>query len=350
MNKMLSKSNYYQYSGAIHIHTKFSDGTGNIESISKAAKEAGLDWIIITDHNSFEIEEGIYHGVYVIKGEEISPKSSNHYLALGISNEIEPSEDPQTNVDNVRMQGGFGFAAHPDESGERQNKWKPIIWENKNVIPDGIEIWNWFSNWGDNLNDRNIFKLIYSYFNKNAIVTAPVSATLDWWDYLNKKSEKIVPAIGGVDAHAMKFYRYILPVTIFPYKTCFKTITNVITTTEPLSKAFDVAKWQILKAIKQGNNLIVNRKVCNDIPQISISNSKCTKAIGETITLTEDTFINIQLHEIADVKIMLDGVDYSEHKIKRCRIPVMETGRYRIELTYQGKGFAYTNPIQVVKG
>lgn len=350
MNTTLSKSNYYQYCGAIHIHTKLSDGTGDIESISNAAKKAGLDWIIITDHNSFDIEEGIYHGVYVIKGEEISPEKSNHYLALGISDEIAPSEDAQINVDNVRRLGGFGFAAHPDESRERRNKWKPIIWEDKNIVPDGIEIWNWFSNWGDNLNDRNIFKLIYSYFKKHEIITKPASVTLDWWDYLNKNSEKIVPAIGGVDAHALKFYRYILPVTVFSYKTCFKTITNVITTTEPLSKAFDIAKKQILTAIRQGNNVIVNRNVCNDIPQISITNSTSTKAIGETITLTEDTVINIQAHETVDVKIMLDGIEYSEHRIKRGRIPVLETGKYRLELAYQGKGFAYTNPIKVVKG
>ena len=72
--------NKYNSIGAIHIHSVYSDGTGNIDLISKAAKKAGLDWIIVTDHNSFDIEEGIYNGVYVIKGEEISPKNENHYL------------------------------------------------------------------------------------------------------------------------------------------------------------------------------------------------------------------------------------------------------------------------------
>ena len=72
--------NKYNSVGAIHIHSVYSDGTGNVDLISNAAKKAGLDWIIITDHNSFEIQEGIYNGVYVIKGEEISPKNENHYL------------------------------------------------------------------------------------------------------------------------------------------------------------------------------------------------------------------------------------------------------------------------------
>lgn len=77
---------FFNYLGAIHIHTKLSDGTGDINSISKAAKKAGLHWIVITDHNNFDIEEGFYNGVCVIKGEEISPCTSNHYIALGIKN------------------------------------------------------------------------------------------------------------------------------------------------------------------------------------------------------------------------------------------------------------------------
>jgi type IV pilus assembly protein PilA len=91
-------------------------GSGDINSISKAARKAGLDWIIITDHNVFDTEEGIYNDVFVIKGEEITPSNDNHYLALGINEFIEPSNDAKINVDNVRKRGGFGFAAHPNES------------------------------------------------------------------------------------------------------------------------------------------------------------------------------------------------------------------------------------------
>ena len=75
----------YQYKGAIHIHSLNSDGSGDIETITRAAQKAGLSWIIITDHNYFDLKEGIYNNVYVLKGEEISPKNKNHYLALGIN-------------------------------------------------------------------------------------------------------------------------------------------------------------------------------------------------------------------------------------------------------------------------
>ncbi len=209
MSKNNLKSTKYYALGVIHVHSNFSDGSGGIEEISKDAKKAGLKWIIITDHNNFDIQEGIFNGVYVIKGEEISPNDDNHYLALGINKYIEPSFNAQENVVNVRSAGGVGFAAHPDEGVDknnsvRKNKFRAINWLDKNIEPDGIEIWNWFSQWGDNLNDGNIFTLAYAYLFKNRLITKPSLKTLIWWDNLNNKNKEIVPAIGGVDAHAMK--------------------------------------------------------------------------------------------------------------------------------------------------
>ncbi|MCR4881820.1 MAG: PHP domain-containing protein [bacterium] len=342
--------NTYQYYGAIHIHTKYSDGTGDIYEISKAAKKAGLDWIIITDHNNFECEEGIFNDIYVIRGEEISPHGGDHYLALGINNQIEPNKDVQININKVREQGGFGFAAHPDESQCRKNKHIPLLWKNKEIIPDGLEIWNWFSNWGDNLNDRNIFQLAYSFLFKNKIITSPRNELLSWWDELNLHSQNIVPAIGGVDAHALKFRYFIIPVTVFPYKTCFKTITNVISTESPLSSDFETAKKQILTSIKQGKNTIVNRNICNEVPQINISNGKNSATCGEAISLTDNTYLNILTNKQIGYKIINDGKEYSQAKTNGCEIPIKNTGKYRIEFSYAGRNFAYTNPIFVTQG
>ena len=339
----------YMYSGAIHIHTRLSDGTGDIYSISKKAHKAGLDWIIITDHNSFSCEEGIYNDVYVIKGEEITPENNSHYLALGITDCILPDDDPQKNIINVREQGGFGFAAHPDEGINRNNKWKPLIWSDKTIIPDGIEIWNWFSNWGDNMSDKNIFSLAYAYFKKHNLITSPPKETLQWWDDLNKNNDKVIPAIGGVDAHAIKLYRYIIPVTVFPYETCFKTITNIINLNEPLSQAFDKAKNQILTALKSGNNIIVNKKICDIIPDIYITNSDIKAYCGGSINLCDDTYINISGDKIYNIKIYCNSDEITNIKAKKCRIPINKTGKYRIELYLDGKGAIFTNPIKVIQ-
>ena len=339
--------NKYNSVGAIHIHSVYSDGTGNIESISKAAKKAGLDWIIITDHNSFEIEEGIYNGVYVIKGEEISPKNENHYLALGINKYIQPNTDAQHNIEAVKMNGGFGFAAHPDESDYRRNSHQPIKWTNKNVRPDGVEIWNWFSEGVDNLNNRNIFTLAYAFLCKNKLVKSANSNVLFWWDNLNNVSEKIVPAIGGIDAHALKIKDYIIPVTIFPYESMFKTIVNIVTSDEEFKTDFFARKEQILEALKSGRNLIINRAVSKEIPVIKISNQKQTVTSGERINLDNKTFLNVQTKKRSSIKIIHNGKEIKSVISNSIKMLLNEVGKYRVEIKFGERGFAYSNPIMV---
>lgn len=346
------KSNKYNYLGAIHIHSHFSDGSGDIQQISRAAKKAGLSWIIITDHNNFDIQEGFYNGVCVIKGEEISPKDENHYLALGINKKIEPSFDAKENVNAVHNCGGFGFAAHPDEGinnkwQTRKNKWRAITWQDKKVIPDGVEIWNWFSQWGDNLNDRNIFSLLYAYLFKHNLVFQPSLKTLKWWDDLNNKTEKIVPAIGGVDAHAMKISKYIIPVTIFPYEEMFKTITNVITLATPLSDNFETQKAQILEAIKSGKNMIINRKISTKLPEFYIKTSTDNATSGYAIKLDKNSVLNVKSDKKYTIKIFQNGKEIKRELSQNLQLIINEIGKYRIEIIHKTKGLAYSNPILV---
>ena len=320
---------FFNYLGAIHIHTKLSDGTGDINSISKAAKKAGLHWIVITDHNNFDIEEGFYNGVCVIKGEEISPCTSNHYIALGIKNLINPSDDTQKFVDEVRAQGGFGFAAHPDESENRKNKAHPIKWTDKSVIPDGIEIWNWFSDWADDYDESSIFKIAYSYFFRHKLIQGPQKETLKWWDELNKNSEHIIPAIAGVDAHALKISKYIIPIKIFPYKDCFKTLTNIIPLKNKPPEDFEEQKNLILSSIKNGNNIMINHHIKKDIPLIYI----------------EDKSIIVKLSTKAQIKIIQNGTPIHSEINDNLKFPIQEKTKYRIEIYLKNQPWIFSNPI-----
>ncbi len=45
--------NWHSYSGNMHIHTRYSDGEKLHAEIAQDAITAGLDFIIITDHNTY---------------------------------------------------------------------------------------------------------------------------------------------------------------------------------------------------------------------------------------------------------------------------------------------------------
>ena len=42
----------FEYVGSVHMHSTFSDGTGEVPDIAKFADEVGLDFIMLTDHNT----------------------------------------------------------------------------------------------------------------------------------------------------------------------------------------------------------------------------------------------------------------------------------------------------------
>ena len=74
---------FVRVSGVAHIHTTLSDGGSPIADIESAAAAAGLDFVIVTDHNSLAgkpLEGYGETGVLTIVGTEIS-NHEGHLLA-----------------------------------------------------------------------------------------------------------------------------------------------------------------------------------------------------------------------------------------------------------------------------
>ncbi|HAP32761.1 MAG TPA: hypothetical protein DCQ14_06895, partial [Firmicutes bacterium] len=144
---------YFEYTGHLHIHSTFSDGEGSVSRIAAAAREAGLDFVGITDHNTLAAREagleGWHGGVLVLVGTEVNI-SKNHYIAFDVNTSIPPDDENPCNViAAVREQGGFGYLAHPVEKsnpafmGGRHFPWD--CWEESGY--SGLEIWNFGSLW-----------------------------------------------------------------------------------------------------------------------------------------------------------------------------------------------------------
>ncbi len=81
----------------LHMHTRYSDGSGTHAEIAKAALRCGLDAVIVTDHNVYvEGPEGYYSDgerrVLLLVGEEIhdparTPQKS-HLLVFGAGEDL----------------------------------------------------------------------------------------------------------------------------------------------------------------------------------------------------------------------------------------------------------------------
>lgn len=107
--------------GAFHVHTTRSDGQGTVEEVAAAAKAAGLQFVVLTDHNDFEPREPSFvDGVLMIPAVEISTPSG-HLVAFGMQRPLDGPKARQEGVSAVEVAGGVSVLAHPVQ---KKNPWK----------------------------------------------------------------------------------------------------------------------------------------------------------------------------------------------------------------------------------
>ncbi|NLN07271.1 MAG: CehA/McbA family metallohydrolase [Firmicutes bacterium] len=340
--------------GNIHVHSRYSDGSQEIEAIARDAAASGLDFIIITDHHTLRglSKEGYHHGVLVLCGSEINHKK-HHYLALGIKEEIAPSDDnPQAVIDAVNRQGGLGFIAHPFEKGS------PLAlggitypWENWEVEGfAGIEVWNWCSAWRDGV--QTVARALFcAYLDPEGPVTGPCREALAKFDALTQKRR--LTAIAGSDAHDWHIRRGPLFRRIFPYTYLFRTATNCLLLPEPLSLEFYVAKEQVYSALRQGRNIIVNRLAAEPDGFYFCARTGETVALpGESIPFAPGMRLVAacpkQRPRDVTLRLVHNGRVLVTLQQNRLDFPLDAPGTYRLEAYLKKKPWLFTNPVYVL--
>src|SRR3954451_9821694 len=104
---------YVDLTCVIHLHSAYSDGTGTVAQIARAASRAGVDVVLLTDHATLAGEERWDGDVLVLVGEEVTPPNRDHYLAFDLDPPGRPRRSGPQICSAARAQGGSGFAAHP---------------------------------------------------------------------------------------------------------------------------------------------------------------------------------------------------------------------------------------------
>src|SRR5258706_802886 len=162
----VAATSLYEYVGNMHMHTPYSDGEGSHADIAGAAQLAGIDFVVVTDHNV--LVQGVegYYGdekkgyVLLLTGEEIHDQSCqpqcNHFLVYGAEQELaQCASDPQGLIDAVNAIGGLGFIAHPTDKSLPLVDEPAIPWMNWEVSRvTGLEIWNYMSGFKQLVTDR----------------------------------------------------------------------------------------------------------------------------------------------------------------------------------------------------
>ncbi len=354
----------YEYVGNLHIHTCYSDGSGSHAEIADAAIRAGLDFVIVTDHNVHVTGvEGYYHGdrpgqrVLLLVGEEIHDTrrapQANHLLVYGADTELSPyASVPEKLLAEAQARSAPTYLAHPVEVaaplfGEAALPW--VSWEFDGYT--GIELWNYMSEFKSYLSSKALAARAAT--SPDQFISGPFPETLALWDKLLREGKR-VKVIGNADAHANTYSMGPLQRVIFPYDYLFRCVNTHILTPMPLNGEFEQDKQLIIAALREGECF-----VGYDLPastrgfQFIAQGLNTSAVMGEWLRVGHGVTLQIVCPQIARVRLICDGEVVLEEQEGTHRTYIAtQPGVYRVEayLSYKGRqrGWIFSNPIFIL--
>ena len=311
----------------IHVHSTWSDGTGTVPQIMRAAAKAAVDVVLLTDHDTLAArdngQEGWHDGVLLLVGEEVTP-DENHYLAFGIETVIDKTLSPTEVCGAVEAQGGFGFAAHPFSQASKLFKRRGIPFRDLDCVK-GVELWSFVNDTGQSIDRwRDVVKFLVT---PNRYVDHPPERNLRTWDELCRK--RPVVAIGGLDAHqvGIRVGRWV-PLRLMSYKRSFRHIrTHVLVEGEP-------SRESVYDALRAGRCYIA-------MDSLAPARGFTFESDGETL--------QVRLPRDARIRLLRDGREVATVSGRRLDEPVTGPGAYRVEAYLHAYGrertWILSNPI-----
>lgn len=217
--------------GALHVHTAtYSDGAGTVPEVMDAARAAGVDFVLLTDHNTLGALADGWHRryadapPYLLIGDEITVRGGAFLLALDLPPEfsLAPGAEPQTAVDAVRAAGGQALVSLPFDM---KHPWE--AWDTRGCA--GIEVLNLSTVAREHINILSLAWLLPLWRRAGTMavlraIAARPDAALRRWDTLLAGGEPVI-GLGSLDAHAlMKVGRKKYPIP--SYADSFRAATT----------------------------------------------------------------------------------------------------------------------------
>ncbi len=340
----------HDLSCVVHLHSTHSDGTGTVEEIARDGERAGVDVVLLTDHDNLDAarfgEEGWYGRTLLLAGHEISPPVRNHMLAFGVKELIDwRGLSPAGIADAVREAGGFGIAAHPFSEASQPFRWfsslgKSMLWEDLDCV-DAIEVWSFVSDGGQNAEGlRDALRMITR---PERYVTHPPRHNLDEWDRMAAKRR--VVGIGGLDAHQFGVRILGQPLRLMSYHRSFRQLRTNVLVAEPLDGGLEHDRDLVFGALREGRCYICAHAVA---PGRGFRfNGDDVQMGGEAEFSGQE--LRVSVPRPAELRLLRDGVEVERAEGDSLAHRAEGPGVYRLEayLTTFGqrRTWLLSNPI-----
>jgi len=313
--------------GVCHVHTTRSDGVASVDEVALAAAQAGLQFIIVTDHGdgTSPPEPPQYRsGVLTLDSVEIST-TGGHYIAVGLPQTPYPlGGEPDTVVEDVRRLGGFGVVAHPTSPKTDLN------WRDPALEFDAVEWLNADSEWRDESRVRLLTSVAHYLLRPSeaigSLLNRPDDA-LAMWDRASMVRETV--GLAGHDAHGL----------VSTYVDLFRTFSLRVDLDRPFTGDAHADAKVLLNAIRAGRMFtVVDALAAPAAFQFEAIGSARIYSMGERVPFETD----VELRAVAaappgtDIVLLANGRTVHTVTDAELRYRVDTAAVYRIEVRLQG--------------
>jgi hypothetical protein len=342
----------------LHLHTTYSDGTASVDEVVAAAAEAGVDLVLLTDHDSLGARrdgwEGRHGDVFVLVGTEVSPKQG-HYLAFGVDREISHVDrSPLQIAAEVREAGGVGFAAHPFSAGGHMLV--PGI-ARRIVLPhgwpalddplgcDGIELWSLTTDAAEGWRTP-AEATRWLRDPERAVGAGPPPHHLRRWDELSARRR--VPAIGGLDGHQPGVRVRGRVRSPLPHRRTFDLLRTHLLCERPLTGEAE-ADWRtVLRALGGGAAWLT----CPFVAPAHGARLWAERRDGTELRMGAEApagpaLLRVRLPREAELRVLCDGSSVHEARAGELDIQIEAPGAYRAEARIDGRLWLFSNPVHL---
>jgi len=349
----------FEFSGNLHVHSTLSDGHGTHDQIAAAAVQAGLDFVVVTDHNQRPDGLDGYRFVgeqrlLMLIGEEVhDPKRTpekSHLLVYETRREMAGfGKNPQDLIEQTGSHGGLSFLAHPFDCAAPRFKQGDLSWDDWQVEGyTGLELWNFMVDYKCRL--RSLPEAVFYSYLPSRIARGAHRRALALWDSLLNSGKRVV-AIGNSDAHALPARLGPLRRTLFPYAWLFRAVNTHVLCEQALSGEPEQDRASLFNAIRHGRCFIGY-----DLPadtrgfMFSGHSDQGTAIMGEALTFGLGATLQVRSPIPAKIRILRAGSLLREWPVaQHAVLTISEPGPYRVEVQLPSgsrfRPWIYSNPI-----
>jgi hypothetical protein len=239
------------------VHTNYSDGLGSVLEVATAASAAGIDFVIITDHETLQPLadgwEGYHGGCLVLVGAE-TRVHEGHILALNVPPDHRLAyTGAAAAIECIRKAGGIAFFL-PDEDSH-------FAWNRLRHLPfAGMEVVNLHNLARQAASLPSVIFFACRYFLRGPMAALAQLALrpdgeLALWDRL--AGERPTSGIASVDAHSRIRLSRHLEIQFPGYRESFRMVQTHILLRASLTGDPVVDRDHIYRALAAGETQLV---------------------------------------------------------------------------------------------